>query len=506
MNITEKTFHTFLNSVPMPRFIIQVAQKKAGHVLYVNDAAVKYFKTSREHIVGRAILDFMDHESARHFEQSFQVCVSRKRIVTVQAVSAASDTGHDIFSFWVSPVSDDDGDIIFLDVIGQLDSRQHTMLQRERDDAVSFLASVFEVSEVGIIVSGEDGKIARVNDSFLRAYGWSRDDVIGEDFTVLVAEDERSRIRVNHKKFMSVDMRSSGEVKLLRKDGRIANVLFTSATLNLSQNRKFLITTVMDISLRKQMEESLRIAKDQADSANRSKSNFLANMSHELRTPLNAILGFSELMIKGTFGAIDNKKYQEYLDDIHLSAEHLLDIINEVLDMSKIEAGRVELVEEDFDVEELIVSVSRIMSSRVFASNIEISQEIEDGLPIVSADYRIIRQVLMNLVMNSIKFSAAGSKIMIKAELEKHGVVKISVVDQGIGIPKEKIYEALQPFGQVGNHPDRREAYQGTGLGLPLAKAMVEMHGGKFFIESDLGKGTCVTFTIPSFRTVTRSS
>lgn len=506
MNITDETFHIFLNSIPMPRFVIDVDNKHVGQVCCINDAALKYFDSEREHVVGRGIFDFMNHELVRHFEQSFQVCISRNRIVTVQAVKEQSKVSQDVFSFWVSPISDKNGDVVYLDVIGQLDSRQHSMLQRERDDAISFLASVFEVSEVGIIVSDEKGNIARVNDSFLRAYGWSRDDIIGDSFISLVTEDERDRIRVNQKKFMSVDMRSSGEVKLLRKDGRIANVLFTSATLKLSQNRKFLITTVMDISLRKQMEESLRIAKDQADSANRSKSNFLASMSHELRTPLNAIIGFSELMIKGTFGAVGNNKYQEYLEDIHMSAEHLLDIINEVLDMSKIEAGRLELSEERFSLKDMIVSVCRIMSSRVFASNIEILKEIDEDLPDVHADYRIIRQIFLNLIMNSIKFSAAGSVITIKAGKDRKGGISLSVIDQGIGIPKEKIAAALEPFGQIGNHPDRRDDYQGTGLGLPLAKAMVEMHGGKFDVVSDVGQGTSVTFTIPGFRTISRIS
>ncbi len=506
MKIDENTFHTFLNSIPMPRFIIGVDAKHAAQVLYVNDAAVRYFDIAREHIVGHKIDDFMPIETVRHFEQSFQVCISRKRIVTVQSVSTNAVDHSDIFSFWVSPVSDDEGEVTHLDVIGQLDDKQHSMLQRERDDAVSFLASVFEVSEVGIIVSDEAGHIIRVNDSFLRAYGWSRDDVMGDHFTSLVTEDERSRIRVNHKKFMSVDMRSSGEVKLLRKDGGVANVLFTSATLNLSQNRKFLITTVMDITVRKKMEESLKVAKDQADSANRSKSNFLANMSHELRTPLNAIIGFSELMIKGTFGNVGNDKYQEYLEDIHMSAGHLLDIINEVLDMSKIEAGRLELAEEEFNVADMVSSVFRMMSSRVFASNIDIVCEVDKNLPPLYADYRLIRQVLINLVMNAIKFSSAGSEIIIKASLERMGVVSIAVVDKGVGIPADKLADVLEPFGQVGNQPDKRDVHQGTGLGLPLAKAMVEMHGGKFFIDSDVGAGTTVQFTIPAFRTASRSS
>jgi len=278
--------------------------------------------------------------------------------------------------------------------------------------------------------------------------------------------------------------------------------LFTSATLNLSQNRKFLITTVMDISLRKQMEISLRLAKDQADTANRSKSTFLANMSHELRTPLNAIIGFSELMIKGTFGQIGNDKYREYMDDIHMSAEHLLGIINEVLDMSKIEAGKLELQEEVFDMVDLIKSVCRMSSSRVFASNIDILQDIDDNIPAVFADYRLIRQVFINLITNAIKFSNAGQGITIRVQECTKGV-RVQVIDCGVGISEDKIERALEPFGQVSDTPERRDVVnQGTGLGLPLAKAMVEMHGGSFSIESSLGKGTTVSVIIPKSRVV----
>ncbi len=160
--------------------------------------------------------------------------------------------------------------------------KDHSILQRERDDAMSLLASIFEVSEVGIIVTDPAGVVVRVNDSFIRTYGWTRDELINIEFSELVTHDDRERARVNHKKFISVGVRSSGELKIICKDGSVANVLFTSATLELSQNRKVLVTTVMDITLRKQMEQSLRYTKEQADSANRAKSAFLANMSHEL--------------------------------------------------------------------------------------------------------------------------------------------------------------------------------------------------------------------------------
>ena len=496
---------TVFDVMPIPRFIVSVEHDKIFQVVQANDLACKYFNSEKSFIVGHDIQSFMDVENAQHFEQSFQVCLSRKRMVTIQALS---NTPGNIkaHGFWVNPVFGNNEEILYLDVLGQLDVRDQSLLQRERDDAISLLSSIFEVSEVGIIVSDESGIIVRVNDSFIRAYGWARDQIVGADFVTLVTDDEKERTRINHKKFISVGVRSTGEVKMLRKDGGVANVLFTSATLKLSQNRRFLVTTVMDITLRKQMEESLRLAKDQADNANNAKSTFLANMSHELRTPLNAIIGFSELMRKETFGPIGNEKYKEYLDDVNMSAEHLLDIINEVLDMSKIEAGRVELVEEDFDVHDMIVSVSRMLSSRVFSSNIEIVRNIDEGMLLINADYRLVRQVVINLLSNAIKFSPQGSTINVSAKVIKSGDVEIAITDEGAGIPEDKIHLALEPFGQVTQAPDKREInQQGTGLGLPLAKAMVELHGGTFVLSSKLNSGTSVKFTIPAFRVILES-
>lgn len=471
-----------------------------SHVLQVNVLALEYFDCKEGAVLGHSIQDFMDADNARHFEQSFKVCLSKKRTVTIQSLPTIPGRLK-VYGFWITPVLDDDGEVLYLEIMGQLDGRDQSILQRERDDAISLLASIFEVSEVGIIVSDNGGIIVRVNDSFVRTYGWARDEIIGADFTTLVTDDEKERTRINHKKFISVGVRSTGESKILRKDGGVANVLFTSATLKLSQNRKFLVTTMMDITLRKQMEQSLRFAKDQADTANQAKSTFLANMSHELRTPLNAIIGFSELMKNETFGPVENEKYKEYLGDIHMSAEHLLAIINEVLDMSKIEAGRIDLVEDYFDVHDMIVSVSRMLGSRIFSSNIEIIRDISDGVLIVYADYRLIRQVVINLMSNAIKFSPQGAQIRVSSEILDNGDFQITIKDQGQGISQEKISVALEPFGQVNDVSDKRiVGQQGTGLGLPLAKAMVELHGGIFELESQLGVGTSVRFTIPASR------
>jgi two-component system, cell cycle sensor histidine kinase PleC len=493
---------SLFKTMPIPGMVVMFEQKAGFVVVDANDQALRYFGSTADKVIGMPIQRFMDADNARHFEQAFEVCLSKKRLVTVQALPGIPSSVR-VYNFIVSPVFDDDGHILYLDILGQPDVSDQSILQRERDDAILLLTSVFDVSEIGIVVTDYAGRIVRVNEAFVRTYGWARNELINAEVSGLVTPDERDLARFNHDEYIRQGVRSSGEMKIIRKDGSIANSLYTTATIELSQKRRFQVTTVMDITLRKQMEQSLRMAKDQADTANRAKSNFLANMSHELRTPLNAILGFSEMMENETFGALGHPKYKEYLGDIHMSANHLLEIINEVLDMSKIEAGRLELFEDEIDLVELIRSVNRMMASKAFASSLVLQERFDEDLPHIRADQRLMRQVLINLVTNAVKFSAKGGKIETRAHLIDEGAIEIIIRDYGVGIPEDKIKYALEPFGQVYDKADN--AHQtGTGLGLPLAKAMVEMHGGGFQLKSTHGSGTTVTVTLPKERVLAK--
>ena len=235
-------------------------------------------------------------------------------------------------------------------------------------------------------------------------------------------------------------------------------------------------------------------AKIRAEAANQAKSEFLANMSHELRTPLNAINGFSEIMAGEMFGPLGDKRYKEYCQDILNSGQHLLALINDVLDMAKIEAGKMQMRFEPIDLEELCQDAVRLMRGRAEEADIKLSSELgaDTGL---QADYRALKQVLLNLLSNAIKFTPRGGKVSVKAGVEA-GWAYISVTDTGIGISAEDLPRLAQPFEQVETKHAR--ATQGTGLGLALTKSLVEMHNGRFEMTSAPGEGTTVTVVIPA--------
>lgn len=496
------SFQDLFAHMPIPRFIVYLEEGNY-YISHANKMAYEYFniiysQNSNEvkpDTKGQSIVAFMGRDNANYFTKSFDLCVARKEAIDIQALS----NRFKIYGFYIVPIIDKDSELLHLDVIGQLDVSDQSILQRERDDAISLLASVFEASEVGIVVTDQNSRIIRVNNSFVRIYGWAKDELISTEFSSLLTPDERFELRKKHDNSIKTGERYSGEVKIIKKDGAVANALYTAATLELSQKRRFQVTTVMDITLRKKMETSLLKAKDQADAANRAKSTFLANMSHELRTPLNAIIGFSEIIHSETFGEIGHVKYKEYLGDIVSSGHHLLGIINEVLDMSKIESGRIEMDEHEMDIEKLITSVVRMMDSKIFASDLTINTKFAVNLPKIMADERLIRQILINLLSNAVKFSTKGGDINVSAVMLDDGSLEVSVADQGLGIPKEKLQYVLEPFGQVPDHAQHRHD-QGTGLGLPLAQAMVKLHQGYLNIESDVGKGTMISFNIPAKR------
>ncbi|MBT6801078.1 MAG: histidine kinase, partial [Rhodospirillales bacterium] len=258
--------------------------------------------------------------------------------------------------------------------------------------------------------------------------------------------------------------------------------------------------TFTDVTERKVAEEKIRIAMEDAEYANRTKSEFLANMSHELRTPLNAVIGFSDIMKNGSFGPLGNEKYLEYAEDIHNSGQHLLSLINDILDLSKVEAGKMDISEETFDPMVVIQSCLKMMRGQARNGGLHLGLENPDTAIALYADQRKFKQIILNLLSNAIKFTQRGGHITVKVWAQTHNGYIVQVIDNGNGIPAEDIPRVLQPFTQIESLLNRR--HQGTGLGLPLTKQLIELQGGTLDIQSEVGVGTIVSVRFPKDRIV----
>jgi signal transduction histidine kinase len=244
--------------------------------------------------------------------------------------------------------------------------------------------------------------------------------------------------------------------------------------------------------------EALQLAKLGAETANRSKSEFLANMSHELRTPLNAIIGFSDVMKAGMFGPL-SQRYRDYASDIFNSGTHLLKLINDILDLSKLEAKQAELFEEELDLSQLVSACMHLMEPQAKGAKVQLSSTAASNIPLVRADDRRMRQILINLLSNAVKFTPEGGSVSVSVAISHDGV-KVCVRDTGIGMTAEQIPLALEPFRQIDSSISRK--FEGTGLGLPLTKHLVELHGGTMIVESKPNVGTTITCVLPSERIV----
>lgn len=242
----------------------------------------------------------------------------------------------------------------------------------------------------------------------------------------------------------------------------------------------------------------LEKARLQAEEANRAKTEFLANMSHDLRTPLNAILGFSEMMRSEAFGPLGDRRYAEYVEDIHHSGSLLISLINDLLDISKVEAGKYELVEEDIDVAALIHGCLRQLAAAAGAAQQTLAADVQPGMPLLRGDERVLVQILNNLLSNAVKFTPHGGRIGVSARTDAGGQILISVTDNGIGMTEEGLAKALQPFEQA--HNARSREHKGTGLGLHLCDNFMRLFGGTLQIESRLGEGTTATIAFPPER------
>ena len=332
----------------------------------------------------------------------------------------------------------------------------------------------------------------------------SKDDGNGALGKITPETERRWRRGMSREKLITTLLWSSASIAGAMLADYVITILILHAYQSYTPLETFLIATIVALpttyilvssrlNLRKARDD-VASARDAAINANLSKTLFFTNMSHELRTPLNAILGFSELLTSDVFAG----KRVEYARLIHSSGAHLLDLVNDLLDISRIEAGKLDLHSEAINFEELVEDCAKTMESRIRSSKLRLVRTVERGLPAVTGDRRALKQILLNLLTNAIKFSTPGGSVELFASLVASGELAFGVKDNGIGIAEEDQTRVFERFGQASQ--DVCNSEMGTGLGLPIVKGLAEAHGGRIGMESHIGRGTCVTVWLPSER------
>jgi PAS domain S-box-containing protein len=371
---------------------------------------------------------------------------------------------------------------------------------RAAESATRELESVLDTATDGVIVVNRDGIVLASNRSTEALFGYDARDLAGRPFVDLFAPESHRAAQdylagltrhgvasvLNDGREVIGRVAQGGLVPLFMTIGRIAD-----------GTDKF-CAVFRDITQWKRAEEELTNAKREAEKASSAKSEFLAKVSHEIRTPMNAIIGFSEVMIEERFGAVGSDRYRQYLKDIHTSGEHVVSLVNDLLDLSKIEAGKLELNFDRVDLNDAVQQCVALMQPQANRERIIIRTSLSPTLPPVVADERSVRQIVLNLLSNSIKFTGPGGQVIVSTALTDHGEEVLRVRDTGVGMTEKELATALEPFRQVVT--SNRTPSGGTGLGLPLTKALAEANRASFTIKSAVDAGTLIEIAFPANR------
>lgn len=484
--------------------LIALSHPDTGEHVDVNEGWLKALKFERDEVIGHTAFELGiwadKHDRAailRELEQTghirnfeAQLKASDGTLIDCIISSEPIDMDHQRLVLWTAN-----------DITKRRNSERQVEYQR------SLFEAIFQGIPDAIVYADVDRRIVATNPGLLHTFGYEPDELIGQSALVLYASaDEfahQGELRYHAGAHAST---TPFVVTYKRKDGTEfpGETLGTPIT-DKDGNPLGFIGVIRDITQRQQIEHQLIQAKEEAEYANYAKSQFLANMSHELRTPLNAINGFADMMQIEAFGPLGQddtgkEKYMEYVTDIRASGGHLLSIITDILDVSKIEAGRLELNEAEVDLHHVASACMMLMEVQAYDKKVRVHCSIPADLPKLHADELRLKQVFINLVSNGIKFNTEDGRVDVEALVNGDGGMVLIFSDTGIGINDDDLARVLEPFGQVSDILSR--PHEGSGLGLSLSRALIELHGGRMTIESKPGEGTQVTCIFPPERTI----
>lgn len=474
-----------------------------GNCLLANRAVCDLLGYSREEMLVRSFRDLTHPDDIGVSAQVIAALATQKITHQYAEKRYLHRDGHEIWGYvgW-SLIPDDAGlpGYIIAQVTDITDRKRHEV---EREELTQMLQLAIEASGIGIwsydYETGATTFDARMNE----LWGRTNDSppITRESWLACIHPDDRDMMAARADAVREGRSDFELEHRIVLPDGRIRHLYVQSVLQRHPDGRvRRLIGTNWDLTDQIEAAEVLRRARDEAESANQAKSRFLANMSHELRTPLNAIIGFSEAMKSGIVNITNADLVRAYSADIHASGQHLLSIINDLLDLSRIEAGRFAIETMDIDMRDVINDVAHVMRRQAEEAGLTVVYDIAGDVPAARADERAMRQVLLNLLSNAVKFTPAGGRITCGLRSNGDGWVHCWVADTGIGIAAKDLPRLMQPFAQVTSVYSRQ--HQGAGLGLAIVQALVSMQCGEISLTSEPGKGTVVTVMLPESRSL----
>ena len=462
-----------------------------GTVRVANECAAKVTGVPLGSMIGHPLVDFVPAA-----EREFRRAVLDEVLTSGTSVHFESAWGDLAFDAHYAPARGAGGETIGVAVF----ARDITARKRV-ETSLRKLTRAIEQAPVSVVITDTEGFIEYVNPHFTKASGYPAVEVLGRSTRLLKSGYSSREEYGDMWRTISSGEVWQGEFHNKRRDG---SLIWERASIAPVRDEKGTVTHYVavkeDITERKHAEVELLAAKERAEGASIAKSRFLATVSHELRTPLNAIIGFSEVMRDGAFGPIGDERYRRFADSIHEAGDRLLKMINDIIDLANAESGRLQMSETLIDPRSDLLAAVEAARAAAGAASLALVVDIPDTLPLLYADENAVRRTVGSLLDNAIKFTPSGGRVTIRAALEESGLFAITVADTGIGIPREKLAEVVQPFGQVDG--DLARTHEGAGLGLPLARALAEMHGGHLDIESSPHAGTVVTVRFPRDRVV----